>query len=173
MLLLFVIFALWILGWISWKVIYDARESAKTAPDWQICYETMVSAVPGLVLSFFQSLIMASIAVALSTKLPLIPNLLICGSIYVIGWMVPAIVNTSADDIPFVAFLGTLFGTLLPVFDYFRIDRATAGGIDVPLEYLGLAGGYAFPLLRRGNVAGPRDVPKSRPRMMNRMSRSR
>ncbi len=144
MLLLFVILGLWILGWVSWKVIYDARESAKTAPDWQLCYETMVSTVPGLILAFFQTLIMAAIAVALSTKLPLIPNLLICGAIYVIGWMVPNIVQTSAGDIEFVAFLGALFGTLLPVFDHFRIDRATAGGIDVPLSYLGFAALYTF-----------------------------
>jgi hypothetical protein len=143
MLLLFVVLGLVLLITVSVKVDYDARESAKATPDWQLCYQAMVATVPGLLLAFLQAAVMASIAVALSTRLPMLPNLLICGAVYVIGWMTPQIVQTAAGEIEFVAFLGRLFGTLLPVFDHLRVERAVVGGVAVPYDYLGLAASYA------------------------------
>ncbi len=49
------------------------------------CYEEIVQVVPGLALGFMEAAVLASISVAISTRLSMIPNLVICISIYVLG----------------------------------------------------------------------------------------
>ncbi|NOY42934.1 MAG: hypothetical protein GXP26_14005 [Planctomycetes bacterium] len=135
-LLLFVILGVIFLLTVSYKVVYDARESAKVAPDWQLCYLEVVRIVPGLVLAFFEAVIMAAISVAISTRLSMIPNLVICGSIYVLGHLGPLIVKSSAGEIVFVKFIGRLISVMLPVLDHFEIEGAIAGASTVPAAYL-------------------------------------
>jgi len=135
-LLLFIILGIIFLLTVSYKVVYDARESAKVAPTWQLCYSEVVRIVPGLVLAFYEAVIMAAISVAISTRLSMIPNLVICGSIYVLGHLGPLIVKSSAGDIVFVKFIGRLISVMLPVLDHFEIEGAIAGAATVPPEYL-------------------------------------
>src|SRR5690606_21084371 len=59
-LLLFVSLGLFFLLTISYKVVYDARESAALQPDWQLCYAEMVNVVPGLILAFMETIVLAS-----------------------------------------------------------------------------------------------------------------
>jgi ABC-type transport system involved in multi-copper enzyme maturation permease subunit len=138
-LVLFVVLGLWLMFWVSFKVAYDARETANPNPDWQLCYDEMMRVVPGLVLSFFETLVLASISVAISTRLPFMPNLVICGSIYVLGHLGTRIVQSSAVQLEFVAFIGRLVAIVVPVLDHFNIQSAVAGGVDVPAAYLGWA----------------------------------
>ncbi|QDU57198.1 ABC transporter permease [Aeoliella mucimassa] len=139
LLVMFVILGAVMLVTISIKVVYDARESSSPTPDWQLCYETMVSAIPGLVLAFLQAATLASISVAISTRLPMLPNLIIVGAIYVIGNLLPQIVASSAGEIPFVAFTGKLLAVVLPVLNHFNIQPAISAGQPVPYDYLGYA----------------------------------
>jgi hypothetical protein len=138
--LMFVILGFVFLLTVSFKVVYDARESAKTTPEWTECYAEVVRIVPGLVLSFLEAVIMAAISVAVSTRLPMLPNLVICGSIYVLGHLAALIVKSSAaDNIVFVRFVGRLLAMVLPVLDHFEIEGAIAGATSVPMSYLGWA----------------------------------
>jgi ABC-type transport system involved in multi-copper enzyme maturation permease subunit len=138
--LMFVILGFVFLLTVSFKVVYDARESAKTTPEWTECYIEVVRIIPGLVLAFFEAVIMAAISVAVSTRLPMLPNLVICGSIYVLGHLAALIVKTSAaDNIVFVRFVGKLLAMVLPVLDHFEIEGAIAGATSVPMAYLGWA----------------------------------
>ena len=105
--LMFVILGLVFLLTVSFKVVYDARESAKTTPEWQECFAEVVRIVPGLVLAFFESVVMAAISVAVSTRLPMLPNLIICGSIYVLGHLAALIVKSSAGENVFVRFVAS------------------------------------------------------------------
>ncbi|MGI9430225.1 MAG: ABC transporter permease, partial [Bythopirellula sp.] len=134
--LMFVILGIIFLLTVSYKVVYDARESSKTAPEWQQCFEEVVRIVPGLVLAFFEAVVMAAISVAISTRLPMLPNLVICGSIYVLGHLGPLIVQSSAGDIVFVKFIGRLISVMLPVLDHYEIEGAIAGASSVPAAYL-------------------------------------
>ena len=136
---MFIILGVVFLVIVAYKPIYDARESAQTEPMWQICHLEMVRTVPGLVLAFLETVVLASISVAISTKLPLLPNLLICSSIYVAGHLTPLIVQSSLGRFEPVQFVGQLIATVLPVLDYFNIQAAVAGGVAVPYEYLGAA----------------------------------
>jgi len=135
-LLMFVILGVIFLLTVSYKVVYDARESSKTMPNWQLCYEEVVRIVPGLVLAFYEAVVMAAISVAISTRLSMLPNLVICGSIYVLGHLGPLIVKSAAGEIVFVKFIGRLISVMLPVLDHYEIEGAIAGASTVPAVYL-------------------------------------
>ena len=134
--LMFVILGIVFLLTVSFKVVYDARESSQATPDWQLCFEEVIRIVPGLVLAFFEAIVMAAISVAISTRLPMMPNLIICGSIYVLGHLGPLIAKSSAGEIVFVKFIGRLISVMLPVLDHYEIEGAIAGASSVPSEYL-------------------------------------
>jgi ABC-type transport system involved in multi-copper enzyme maturation permease subunit len=135
-LLMFIILGLIFLVCVSFKVVYDARESSKTTPEWQECFAEVVRIVPGLVLAFLEAVIMAAISVAVSTRLPMLPNLVICGSIFVMGHLAALIVKSSVGENVFVKFVGKLISVVLPVLDHFEIEGAIAGATSVPASYL-------------------------------------
>ena len=122
--------------------MYDAREMAKPEPTWQLCYQEMIRIVPGLVLAFFETVVLAAISVAISTRLPMLANLIVCASIYVLGHLVPMLVNSSVGKFEIVRFVGQFIATVLPVLDHFNIQAAVAGGGEVPLAYLAWASVY-------------------------------
>jgi ABC-type transport system involved in multi-copper enzyme maturation permease subunit len=136
---LFVVLGFLFLLTVSFKVVYDARETAKTEPPWQLCHLEMIRIVPGLVLAFFETVVLAAISVALSTRLPMLANLIVCSSIYVLGHLVPMVVNSAVGKFEIVRFVGQFIATVLPVLDHFNIQAAVAAGAQVPLEYLGMA----------------------------------
>ncbi|MBI84652.1 MAG: hypothetical protein CMJ81_15780 [Planctomycetaceae bacterium] len=137
-LLVFVILGILFLFMISYKVVYDARETTNPEPLWQDCYLEMVSTVPGLALVFMETVVLASLSVAISTRLPLLPNFVIMFSIYVLGHLTPLIVHSALlKEFEPVVFVGWLIACAIPVLDHFNIQAAVAAGVDVPLDYLG------------------------------------
>lgn len=141
-LLMFILLGAWMLLMVSYKVVYDARETANPEPAWQLCATEMMGTVPGMVLSFLETVVMTAISVAISTRLPILPNLVICGTIYTLGHLGPLIVQSSYNQNEFVAFFGQLIALILPVLDHFNIQAAVAGGVRVPFDYLGWAALY-------------------------------
>ncbi len=141
---MFVLLGLWLLIVVAYKPIYDARESANTAPTWQVCHAEMVRTVPGLVLAFFETMVFAAIGVAVSTRLPLLANLVICFSIYAFGHLTPLLVQSGATQFENVKFMAQFIATVLPVLDHFNIQAAIAAGVEVPYVYLGTAALYCF-----------------------------
>ena len=57
---------------------------------------------------------LAAISVAISTRLPMLPNLIICTSIYVLGHLVPLLVQSTLERFELVQFIGQLLATILP-----------------------------------------------------------
>jgi len=140
---IFVVLGAIMLATVSYKVVYDARETSNPSPGWQQCYGEMVSIVPGLVLCFLETATLAAVSVAISTRLPMLPNLLICGSIYVMGHLTPLIAQSSVGELEFVQFFAKLIAVILPVLDHFNIQAAIAAGQPIPFTYLGWAALYA------------------------------
>lgn len=136
-LLLFVILGVVMLITVSYKPEYDAKESTEFDLTWQICHLEVVYTVPGLALAFMEAVIMAAISVAISTRLALIPNAVICASIYALGHLPPLIVQSSMGQFVFVQFFGQLIATVFPNLDNFNIQAAIAAGVAVPYSYLG------------------------------------
>ena len=141
---MFVLLGVLFLVTVSYKVVYDARESSQVTPGWQQCYFEMVRIVPGLILAFLETAMLASICVAISTRLSMLPNLIICASVYVLGHLGPLIVNSSAGKFVIVSFVGKLIAVVLPVLDHLNIQPAIAAGRSVPMDYLGWAMLYSL-----------------------------
>jgi len=141
---LFVVLGVVFLLAVNFRVNFEAREMSQAAATPEQCRAEMLQIVPGLVLAFFEAVVMASISVAISTRLPMVPNLVICSAIYVIGHLVPLFVQSSMGQLPIVTFVGQFLATVLPVLDHFNIQAAVAAGREVPLEYLAWAGGYCL-----------------------------
>ncbi|MCA9267254.1 MAG: ABC transporter permease, partial [Planctomycetales bacterium] len=139
---MFLLLGLWFLIMVAYKPIYDARETANVTPDWHVCYAEMVQVSPGLLLGFFETIVLAAISVAISTRLPMLANFIVCASIFVLGHLTPLIVKSSVGNFEPVVFVARLIATVLPVLEHFDIKPAIAGGRDVPLEYLGWAALY-------------------------------
>jgi len=125
----------------AYKPIYDSKEGASETPIWQVCHFEMVGLLPGLALAFMETAIMAAISVAISTRLPMLANFIICFAIYVIGHLTPLLVQASVEGRMFqaVVFVAQLLSTIFPVLDHFSIEAAVAAGVEVPYAYLGWA----------------------------------
>ncbi|MEZ6102825.1 MAG: hypothetical protein R3E01_28110 [Pirellulaceae bacterium] len=141
---LFVVLGFWFLLQVSRKPIYDARESSKLAPTWVECQMEMSTAVPGLALAFLESVLFIAISIAISTRLPLLANFVICFAIYALGHLTPLIVQSSLGRFNIVLFLGQLIATIFPVLDHFNIQAAVSAGVGVPYPYLAMATLYCL-----------------------------
>ena len=142
--LMFVILGVLFLASVSYKVAYDAREMGLEQPTTAQCRAEMLQIAPGLFLAFLEAVALTSISVAISTRLPMLANLLICSSIYVIGHLVPLLLESPSGQFPIVQFMGYLIATVFPVLDTFNIQAGIAGGRQVPLIYVAGAALYCL-----------------------------
>lgn len=137
--LLYIVMGIIFLAVVSYKPIYDARETSQGDVYWQQCYIEMISMVPALTLAFMEAIVFVAISVAISTRLPIMANLMLCFAIYVLGHLTPLIVQSSVAIEAFepVVFFGQLVATVVPVLDHFNVQAALTGGANVPAAYLG------------------------------------
>ena len=142
-LLLFIILGSVFLIAVAYKPVYDAREMGGETPTWDLVHPEVMLTVPGLVLAFFETVVLVSLSVAIATRLPLLANFVICFCIYVLGHLTPLIVQSSLPFAP-VLFIGQFIATILPVLEHFNIQAAVAAGTAVPLEYMAWAFVYCL-----------------------------
>src|SRR5262245_21045071 len=144
--LMCIIFGVLLLVTVAYKPIYDYREGSyeinhqqmNNDPTWRDCHREMVQTAPGIVLAYLETLVIAALSVAISTRLPAIANFLISFAIYVLGHLTPLLVQSQvvALQLPPVIFFGRLIATVLPVLDHFNIQASVAAGVPVPMQYL-------------------------------------
>ena len=142
-LLVFLVLGTILMATTSLKGVYDAREGGKLDPVWRDCADEMITVVPGLVLSLLETILLAAVSLAVSTRLGMVPNLIICFTVYALGHLVPLIVQSSVGKFAIVRFVGQFFATILPVLEHFTIEAAVVGGVPVPWSYLGWAALYS------------------------------
>ena len=140
--IMFIILGALFLCTVSYKVVYDARESCLPDPTAVDCLQEMQQIGPGLTLSLMEAVVLASISVAISTRLPMLANLVICVSIYVLGHLVPVLVNSALGEFAIVGFVGRFLAAVLPVLGHFSMETAISTEQAVPLSYLGVAAAY-------------------------------
>jgi ABC-type transport system involved in multi-copper enzyme maturation permease subunit len=143
---LFLILSVVFLVCISYKPVYDSHEGAEVDITWQMSHYEVVQTVPGLALAFMETAVLAAVSVAISTRLPMMANFIICFAIYVLGHLTPLMVQSAVVNEAFepVVFIGRLIATIFPVLENLNIQAAVAGGREVPLEYLGWAFLYSM-----------------------------
>ena len=142
--LMFIVLGVVFLLVVAYKPIFDAKENTAANPPWQICFQEMMHVVPGLSLAFMETLVLAALSVAISTRLPLLANFTICLAIYALGHLTPMIVQSSMGSFPIVGFFGQLIATVFPNLDHFNIQAAVAAGVGVPSAYLAWAFVYCL-----------------------------
>jgi len=127
---------------VYYKVFYDGRESGNPDVTHADALASVVQVLPGLALIFFEIAVMAAISVAISTRLPMVVNMVSCLAIFVVGHLTPSLVHAGVFKMELVQFMARLIATVLPALDVFNIQAAIATGANVPPVYLGWAALY-------------------------------
>jgi ABC-type transport system involved in multi-copper enzyme maturation permease subunit len=137
--LMFIVLGAVLMAVVSYKLVYDSRETSAELPTWQACYLEMASTVPGLILAFMETMILAALSVAISTRLPMFANFMICFTVYVLGHLIPLISQATEGQFEIVKFVGRFSAAIFPNLEAFDMQTALAGGFAVPNEYLGMS----------------------------------
>ncbi len=143
-LVLFVIISAVFMVWMSYKPIYDSRETTRVVPEWQVGHEEIITTIPALVLYFMETMVIGGIAVALATRLPLLANFVVCFVIYVIGNLTAPLVRSTNGENELVGFVGKLIAVVVPNLNAFNVQSAVDAGNQIPPIYLAGAFNYLF-----------------------------
>jgi hypothetical protein len=162
-LVMFTVFSAVTLICVAYKPIFDVKEGGKTPvrPNvadplgiaqvdpgrvtglsetevtWQICHAEMASTIPAILLVYCETVVMAAVSVAISTRIGLVANFMICFAIYAVGHLTPLLVQSGLGKFEAVTFMGQLISAVLPVLEYFDVKAAIAKGSAVSLTYVG------------------------------------
>jgi ABC-type transport system involved in multi-copper enzyme maturation permease subunit len=142
---LYVLLGILFAGGVFYKYEYDLREAqgslAESAKQW----EQVRQVLPGLVLGFLEVTVLTSISVAISTRLPMLANLVVCILIFFLGHLSPVLVeaatspNSQVNEL--VGFMARLFGFVLPSLEFFNAGPSISTGAVIPWF------GYVLPAL--------------------------
>jgi hypothetical protein len=80
--------------------------------------------------------------VALSTRLPMVLNMVSCLAIFIVGHLTPVLVKTVFEQLEPVRFMAQLIATVLPSLEAFNTQAAVAKSTIIPPAYLGLSALY-------------------------------
>ncbi|MEM1067561.1 MAG: ABC transporter permease [Planctomycetota bacterium] len=141
-LVMFVILGAILLVVISYKPIYDARETTRAVTTWQMGHEEIMTTIPVLGLYFMETMAIGAVAVALATRLPLLANFITCFVIYVIGNLTSPLVASSEGNNELVGFVGNLIAVVVPNLNVFNVQSAVDIGNPIPFVYLAGAFNY-------------------------------
>jgi ABC-type transport system involved in multi-copper enzyme maturation permease subunit len=139
---LFVLLGLLFEMGVYYKYAYDLRESAGTA-DAAVQWGQVKQVLPGLALGFLEVTVLTAISVAISTRLPMLVNLVVCIAIFFLGHLSPVLVDVTAQGQvnELVSFMARLFAWILPSLEYFNAGPAISTGAVIPWV------GYVIPAL--------------------------
>jgi ABC-type transport system involved in multi-copper enzyme maturation permease subunit len=134
--LMFLVLGLLYCAMVYYKVGYDAREAAKQAPTSEERWTEVRQILPGIVLSYFQVVVLSSISVAISTRLPMLVNIVMCLAVYILGQLAPVLIATSKGSFELVEFTAQLLAFILPALSFFNVSSAVATGSEIPWTYV-------------------------------------
>ena len=135
--LMFIVLGLWFFAWVSYKPIYDFAEASKGLCEWPECFLEATHIAPGIFLCFLEVLVFVAISVAISTRMGVLANFLICFSVYVLGHLTPLLVQSSMAEFQPIVVFGQLVAIVFPVLNHYDVQAAINTNSAVPLEYLG------------------------------------
>lgn len=139
------------------KFGYDAREAGKEQPAawvWTTIGSLSIPApeaerlsvamkiLPALSLIFMEVAVMTAVSVAISTRMPMLVNIITCFAIFVASHLTPVLVASTFQDLPVVTLMAQVLATVLPSLESFNMSAAVSTGKDVPMVYLALCAAY-------------------------------
>ena len=117
-----------------YKYGYDLRESAGSAVESAKQWAQVMQVMPGLALGFFEVTVLTSISVAISTRLPMLANLVVCILVFFLGHLSPVLVEVGCADTGERA--GQLHGQVvclgLPSLEFFNAGPSISTGAVIP-----------------------------------------
>src|SRR5437764_6880708 len=124
-----------------YKYAYDLRESAGGVAEATKQWAQVMQVLPGLVLGFFEVTVLTSISVAISTRLPMLANLVVCILIFFLGHLTPVLVEvaTQGEVNELVSFMAQLFPWALPSLEFFNAGPSISTRAVIPST------GYVLP----------------------------
>lgn len=144
MLILIVPVVIVFLGLLDYKVFYDAREASRQDEvNHVIAFKETIHILPGVMLSFFEIAILTAISVAISTRVPMVVNMVTCLAIFVVGHLTPLLVQQGVVKLELVLFMARIIATVLPALSVFNMEGAVATGAEVPPIYVAWSAVYA------------------------------
>ncbi len=135
--IMFIVLGAVFLASVSFKTAYDPRENGSPEATALECWTEMVQIAPGLTLALMETIVLTAISVAISTRLPMMANMVICFAIYALGHLVPLLANSAVGKSEFVQFVADLQATIFPVLDHFNISAGISAGVPLPWTYIG------------------------------------
>ena len=129
-------------GLIVYKVLYDAREGALDATGAMARIEAC-RILPAVVLSLLEIAVMSAISVAISTRMPMVVNMVTCLAIFVVGHLTPSLVRGNLGKLELVTFLARVIATVLPAVENYNVEAAIVTRSVVPASYVGFAALYS------------------------------
>ncbi|MBI3860606.1 MAG: ABC transporter permease subunit [Planctomycetia bacterium] len=127
---------------IVYKSFYDARESSGDTTR-QLAQLEAYKILPPVVLSLLEIAIMSAISVAISTRVPMVVNMVTCLAVFVIGHLTPALVRGNLGRLEPVSFMARVIAVVLPAVENFNVEAAIVTGRVVKAEYLGSVAAYS------------------------------
>jgi ABC-type transport system involved in multi-copper enzyme maturation permease subunit len=130
-----------------YKYAYDLRESAGGIAETAARWAQVKQVLPGLALGFFEVTVLAAVSVAISTRLPMLVNLVVCITIFFLGHLSPVLVEATSQGLArgeineLVNFMARLFAWALPSLEFFNAGPAISTGAVIPWF------GYVIPAL--------------------------
>ncbi|HUG92472.1 MAG TPA: ABC transporter permease [Planctomycetaceae bacterium] len=104
--------------------------------------EETIRILPALLLIGLEATVLTAVSVALSTRLPMVLNMVSCLAIFIVGHLTPVLVKTVFEQLEPVKFTAQLIATVLPSLEAFNTQSAVAKSTIIPPEYLGLSALY-------------------------------
>jgi len=149
------------------QVRLHLRESAGGLADSSKRLAQVLQILPGLALGFFEVTILTSISIAISTRLPMLVNLVVCIMIFFLGHLSPVLVEVTAQSQvnELVSFMARLFAWVLPSLEFFNAGPSISTGAVIPwfgyflpalgycMLYSGAALSFAFVLFEDRDLA--------------------
>ena len=113
-------------------MIFASRPAATLSFRRQLAQVKQV--LPGLALGFFEVTVLTAVSVAISTRLPMLVNLVVCISIFFLGHLTPILVEATTGNKAneLVHFMANLFAFGLPELEFFNASPAISTGAVIP-----------------------------------------
>ncbi|MCA8995802.1 MAG: ABC transporter permease subunit [Planctomycetaceae bacterium] len=115
-------------SWLPFDIPYLVRERFNVA----------ITVFPALALITMEVAVMTAVAVAISTRMPMLVNMSVCLAVFVIGHLTPILAQSNVKNL-FVKFFASLFATVFPVLEHFNMSAAVSTGKVIPAGYIGWA----------------------------------
>jgi hypothetical protein len=142
--ILFIVLGAVFLASVSFKAAYDPRETGSPEATAADCLREVQQIAPGLTLALMETVVLTAISVAISTRLPMMANMVICAAIYVLGHLVPILANSAVGKSEFVQFVAGLQSAVLPMLEHFNVSAGISMGKPLPWTYIGVDAIYCL-----------------------------